>query len=220
MVDFTSTPIRSNLRNKQRYDLGNADRGFLIHILHGNSNQPWWKRYSNRYNPSERCCTIVNHLFPEFVYIDQWNCNDNGYADIGRRYAYIVVCLSITPIRSIVGQYDRCDQWNTYSDYIIYNLHDYGNQHWWKCYSSCNHPSEHGATILDRIQPKFSHVGERYCHDNSHSNCIWWPSLNVVDFAFVASRSLLLSNNRCNFRYTNRDFIVNLLHNHSNKRWW
>tara|TARA_B100000925_G_scaffold167729_1_gene126230 strand:+ start:479 stop:607 length:129 start_codon:yes stop_codon:yes gene_type:complete len=42
----------------------------------------------------------------------------------------------------------------------------------------------------------------------------------VVDLAFVASRSFLLDNERFNIGNANRDFIVNLLHDYSNKRWW
>tara|TARA_B100000035_G_scaffold108980_1_gene92486 strand:- start:1 stop:129 length:129 start_codon:yes stop_codon:yes gene_type:complete len=42
----------------------------------------------------------------------------------------------------------------------------------------------------------------------------------MVDFAFVASWSFLLDSERINIGNSNRDFIVNFLHNYSNKRWW
>jgi hypothetical protein len=42
----------------------------------------------------------------------------------------------------------------------------------------------------------------------------------VVDFSFVASRPFLLDFERFNIGNANRNFIVNLLHDYSNKRWW
>ena len=42
----------------------------------------------------------------------------------------------------------------------------------------------------------------------------------MVHFAFVASRSFVLDSERFNLGNANRDFIVNLLHDYSDKRRW
>jgi hypothetical protein len=42
----------------------------------------------------------------------------------------------------------------------------------------------------------------------------------VVHFAFAASRSFLLDSERFDIGNANRNLIVNLLHDYSNKRWW
>jgi hypothetical protein len=128
MVGFSNAPSRLVPEHSEWYNQWNTIHCYFLGYLHGYSNERRWKQHSNAHHPSERYCSFDDYVLSKFTCVDKGNNDDNSYANNERRYAHIVVGVSIAPSRTVFLNFNRCNQWNANSNYLLSNLHNHGEQ--------------------------------------------------------------------------------------------